>query len=109
METEKDVVTQDVPYGREHRRPCAKRQLDDSLEVALPELTNVDSAFTHGHRNVAARLRVELDVAVKRIKPNILSERFDESRSFYNEVIGLDGGMASIGFCSSVPISKKSS
>jgi len=31
-------------------------------------------------------------VAVKRIKPNILSERFDESRSFYNEVIGLDGG-----------------
>ena len=33
-----------------------------------------------------------MDVAVKRIKPNILSERFDESRSFYNEVIGLDGG-----------------
>ena len=31
-------------------------------------------------------------MAVKRIKPNILSERFDESRSFYNEVIGLDGG-----------------
>ena len=32
-------------------------------------------------------------VAVKRIKPNILSERFDESRAFYNEVIGLDGGV----------------
>jgi catechol 2,3-dioxygenase-like lactoylglutathione lyase family enzyme len=32
------------------------------------------------------------DVAVKRIKPNILSEDFDESRAFYNEVIGLDGG-----------------
>jgi hypothetical protein len=31
-------------------------------------------------------------VAVKRIKPNILSERFDESRSFYRDVIGLDGG-----------------
>jgi catechol 2,3-dioxygenase-like lactoylglutathione lyase family enzyme len=31
-------------------------------------------------------------VAVKRIKPNILSERFDESRSFYTGVIGLDGG-----------------
>jgi catechol 2,3-dioxygenase-like lactoylglutathione lyase family enzyme len=31
-------------------------------------------------------------VAVKRIKPNILSERFDESRAFYNDVIGLDGG-----------------
>ena len=31
-------------------------------------------------------------MAVKRIKPNILSERFDESRSFYNDVIGLDGG-----------------
>jgi catechol 2,3-dioxygenase-like lactoylglutathione lyase family enzyme len=29
-------------------------------------------------------------VAVKRIKPNILSERFDESRSFYTGVIGLD-------------------
>jgi predicted enzyme related to lactoylglutathione lyase len=28
-------------------------------------------------------------VAVKRIKPNILSERFDESRSFYTRVIGL--------------------
>jgi hypothetical protein len=25
---------------------------------------------------------------VKRIKPNILSERFDESRAFYNDVIG---------------------
>ena len=25
-------------------------------------------------------------------KPHILSERFDESRAFYNEVIGLDGG-----------------
>jgi predicted enzyme related to lactoylglutathione lyase len=31
-------------------------------------------------------------VGVKRIKPNILSELFDESRSFYNDVIGLDGG-----------------
>jgi catechol 2,3-dioxygenase-like lactoylglutathione lyase family enzyme len=31
-------------------------------------------------------------VAVKRIKPNILSERFDESRAFYKDVIGLDGG-----------------
>ncbi len=29
-------------------------------------------------------------VAVKRIKPNILSERFDESRSFYTGVIGLE-------------------
>jgi catechol 2,3-dioxygenase-like lactoylglutathione lyase family enzyme len=31
-------------------------------------------------------------VAVKRIKPNILSDRFDESRAFYNDVIGLEGG-----------------
>jgi len=31
-------------------------------------------------------------VAVRRIKPNILSERFEESRAFYKEVIGLDGG-----------------
>jgi hypothetical protein len=31
-------------------------------------------------------------VAVKRIRPNILSERFAESRRFYNDVIGLDGG-----------------
>ena len=31
-------------------------------------------------------------VGVRRIKPNILSERFDESRAFYNDVIGLDGG-----------------
>jgi catechol 2,3-dioxygenase-like lactoylglutathione lyase family enzyme len=31
-------------------------------------------------------------LAVKRIKPNILSERFAESRSFYNDVIGLGGG-----------------
>jgi uncharacterized protein YndB with AHSA1/START domain/catechol 2,3-dioxygenase-like lactoylglutathione lyase family enzyme len=31
-------------------------------------------------------------VGVRRIKPNILSSRFDESRAFYNDVIGLDGG-----------------
>ena len=31
-------------------------------------------------------------MAVRRIKPNILSERFDESRAFYNDVIGLEGG-----------------
>ena len=31
-------------------------------------------------------------MAVKRIKPNILSERFEESRAFYNGVIGLDEG-----------------
>jgi catechol 2,3-dioxygenase-like lactoylglutathione lyase family enzyme len=31
-------------------------------------------------------------MAVKRIKPNILSERFDQSRSFYTGVIGLDEG-----------------
>lgn len=31
-------------------------------------------------------------MAVKRIKPNIRSERFDESRAFYNGVIGLGGG-----------------
>jgi catechol 2,3-dioxygenase-like lactoylglutathione lyase family enzyme len=31
-------------------------------------------------------------VAVRRIKPNILSERFDESRSFYGDVIGLEEG-----------------
>ena len=31
-------------------------------------------------------------MAVRRIKPNILSERFAESRSFYTDVIGLKGG-----------------
>jgi uncharacterized glyoxalase superfamily protein PhnB len=31
-------------------------------------------------------------MSVKRIKPNILSERFEESRAFYNDVIGLGGG-----------------
>lgn len=31
-------------------------------------------------------------MAVKRIKPNILSTRFEESRAFYNGVIGLGGG-----------------
>jgi predicted enzyme related to lactoylglutathione lyase len=31
-------------------------------------------------------------MAVKRIKPNIRSDRFVESRTFYNEVIGLEGG-----------------
>ena len=31
-------------------------------------------------------------MGVKRIKPNILSERFEESRAFYKDVIGLDGG-----------------
>jgi predicted enzyme related to lactoylglutathione lyase len=31
-------------------------------------------------------------VAVKRIKPNILSNDFAASRAFYNGVIGLDGG-----------------
>jgi predicted enzyme related to lactoylglutathione lyase len=31
-------------------------------------------------------------MAVKRIKPNIRSDRFDESRAFYNQVIGLEGG-----------------
>jgi catechol 2,3-dioxygenase-like lactoylglutathione lyase family enzyme len=32
------------------------------------------------------------DVAVKWIKPNILSTDFDASRAFYNGVIGLGGG-----------------
>jgi predicted enzyme related to lactoylglutathione lyase len=31
-------------------------------------------------------------LGVKRIKPNILSERFEESRAFYENVIGLEGG-----------------
>jgi predicted enzyme related to lactoylglutathione lyase len=31
-------------------------------------------------------------MTVRRIKPNILSDRFDESRAFYNGVIGLTGG-----------------
>lgn len=31
-------------------------------------------------------------MAVRRIKPNILSERLDESRSFYVDVMGLEGG-----------------
>ena len=31
-------------------------------------------------------------MAVRRIKPNILSDRFDESRAFYTGVIGLQEG-----------------
>jgi predicted enzyme related to lactoylglutathione lyase len=31
-------------------------------------------------------------LGVKRIKPNILSERFEDSRAFYENVIGLDAG-----------------
>jgi predicted enzyme related to lactoylglutathione lyase len=31
-------------------------------------------------------------VAVQRIKPNVLSDDFEASRAFYNEVIGLEGG-----------------
>jgi predicted enzyme related to lactoylglutathione lyase len=31
-------------------------------------------------------------MAVKRIKPNILSSDFESSRTFYNEVIGLEEG-----------------
>jgi len=31
-------------------------------------------------------------MAVKRIKPNILSSDFEASRAFYNDVIGLDEG-----------------
>jgi catechol 2,3-dioxygenase-like lactoylglutathione lyase family enzyme len=41
----------------------------------------------------AARLANYSDrVAVRRIKPNILSNDFPASRAFYNDVIGLDGG-----------------
>jgi hypothetical protein len=29
-------------------------------------------------------------MAVKRIKPNVRSERFDESRVFYRDVVGLE-------------------
>ena len=54
------------------------------------------------------RVRTRL-VTVKRIKPNILSERFDESRSFYNEVIGLDGGYGLDWILFFGPIRKKSS
>ena len=31
-------------------------------------------------------------MTVRRIKPNILSDRFGESRTFYTEVIGLEEG-----------------
>lgn len=31
-------------------------------------------------------------MAVRRIKPNILSDDFESSRAFYNDVIGLGGG-----------------
>ena len=31
-------------------------------------------------------------MVVKRIKPNTLSDRLDESRALYNDVIGLPGG-----------------
>ncbi len=31
-------------------------------------------------------------MSIRRIKPNIRSDRFEESRDFYRGVIGLDGG-----------------
>ena len=31
-------------------------------------------------------------LSVKRIKPNILSDRFDESRAFYSGIVGLAEG-----------------
>ena len=31
-------------------------------------------------------------MSIRRIKPNIRSDRFDESREFYKDVIGLEGG-----------------
>ena len=54
MEAEKDVVAHHLPYGGEHRRPRSKRELNDSLKVALTELTDLDSTYTHGDRTVAA-------------------------------------------------------
>jgi predicted enzyme related to lactoylglutathione lyase len=36
--------------------------------------------------------RNALMMAVKRIKPNVLSDRFEESRTFYQGVIGLEEG-----------------
>jgi predicted enzyme related to lactoylglutathione lyase len=38
------------------------------------------------------RLTYGTGMAVRRIKPNILSSDFEASRAFYNGVIGLDGG-----------------
>jgi hypothetical protein len=54
VEAEKDVVAHDLPYGGEHGRPRSKRELNDSLKVALMELADLDSTFTHGDRTVAA-------------------------------------------------------
>src|SRR4051812_23565793 len=45
-----------------------------------------------GHSPARGRTTGAFVVAVKRIKPNILSERFDESRAFYRDVIGLSEG-----------------
>ena len=53
VEAEKDVVAHDVPYGGEHGSPRSKRELNDSLKVALTELTDLDSTLTHGDRTVA--------------------------------------------------------
>jgi catechol 2,3-dioxygenase-like lactoylglutathione lyase family enzyme len=40
----------------------------------------------------AAGADIVTAMTVRRIKPNIRSDRFEESRAFYNGVIGLDGG-----------------
>ena len=53
MEAEEDGVAQDVLHRGEHGLPRPKRELNESLKVALTELTNLDSTFTHGDRTVA--------------------------------------------------------
>ena len=54
MEAEKDVVAQDIPDGGEHGRPRTKRELDDRLEVALAELTDLNRTSRSRTRTVAA-------------------------------------------------------
>jgi hypothetical protein len=54
VQAEKDVVAHNLPYGGEHGRPRSKRELNDNLKVALTELTDLESNFTHGDRTEAA-------------------------------------------------------
>ena len=69
----------------------------NSLRVESPSPSRMQTAEREGAGCASFQERPPrrprlAGVAVKRIKPNILSERFDESRAFYKDVIGLDGG-----------------
>src|SRR5215204_5413677 len=77
------------PHARRRKPGASARQTRSRHRSA--RLRGRDERSPREFGNVRTGLHSP-HMGVKRIKPNILSERFDESRVFYNEVIGLDGG-----------------